>query len=34
LIQKGISGYLDKPMNAEMLRQKAAEIIGIDNTKH
>lgn len=27
LIKKGICGYLDKPMNAEMLRKKVAEII-------
>lgn len=33
LVKKGISGYLDKPMNAEALRKKAAEIIGAGNAK-
>lgn len=33
LVKKGISGYLDKPMNVEALREKAAEIIGVDNAK-
>ncbi|MBI5184550.1 MAG: response regulator [Nitrospinae bacterium] len=33
LVHKGISGYLDKPMNVEALREKAAEIIDIDKSK-